>query len=154
MSTSSRPGGSVPMPDVIDLGNGLLFMGAGILEVQAAFNSRVREVKRNGATPSPRVEWIQLKSALAAQRILDQAKPMSHPRQRDATSNAAQQHSTSPAQIGSREAAHLLGVTTRQVQRLAASLEGHRLANGHYIFDRSTVQAYALAVHNNRRPAA
>ncbi len=47
----------------------------------------------------------------------------------------------------------MLGVTQRQVQRLAATLDGRRLGNGHLIFDRLAVQTYALAVRDYRRTA-
>jgi len=146
------PDGRPPVPEVQILGENLLFRGGGVLEVLAGFNSRVREVRAYGAQPSPRLLGMQRAAAVAAHGILGQAELMSHPRQRDTTSTDVQQDSTQTVHIGTKEAAQMLGVTQRQAQRLAATLDGRQLANGHLVFDRLTVQAYALAARDNQRP--
>lgn len=52
--------------------------------------------------------------------------------------------------IGSREAAEVLSVSKRQVQRLAPNLGG-RLAGGRWVFDRAAVEAYAADREQDRR---
>lgn len=52
--------------------------------------------------------------------------------------------------IGSREAAEVLLVSKRQVQRLAPNLGG-RLAGGRWVFDRAAVEAYASDREQDRR---
>ena len=149
-----NPSGRPLLPAVQVLGPAVQLPGPAVLEVLRALRTHEHALRANGTQAPPSLLALQRAFAIASSVIQGQAEPMSHPRQRDATSDAAQQHSTSEAQIGSREAAELLGVTTRQVQRLATTLDGRRLSNGHLIFDRLAVQAYALAVHDNRRTAA
>jgi hypothetical protein len=136
------------------LGAAVLFQGPAVLDQLAASGAMIRELKASGMQVPPRVLEEQRALAVAAAAIRGQQQPVSHPRQHDTTFDAAQQDSTSTVQIGTREAAQILGVTSRQVQRLAATLDGRRLANGHLIFDRLAVEAYALAVRDNRRTAA
>ncbi|MGW6034707.1 hypothetical protein ACWFOS_13670 [Gordonia terrae] len=45
--------------------------------------------------------------------------------------------------IDSATAAHILGVTRRQVVRLGATLDGTQLPNGYWTFHRGTVEDYA-----------
>lgn len=52
-------------------------------------------------------------------------------------------------QISAREAAMILGVSTRQVQRIAADLDGARI-DGRYVFDESVVREYANARLNRK----
>jgi Helix-turn-helix domain len=49
---------------------------------------------------------------------------------------------TSPSLISAYEAAQILGISKRQVQRLAADLDGEIVA-GRWLFKRETVQTYA-----------
>lgn len=142
------------IPPVQILGDSVLMRGPAVLDQLAAMGALVRELKRSGLQVPPRILDQQLAFALTTKVIRDKQEPTSQVRHRDATSEASQQDLTSTVQIGTREAAQMLGVTPRQVQRLAATLDGRRLANGHLIFDRLAVEAYALAVRDTRRTAA
>ncbi|WP_396836810.1 helix-turn-helix domain-containing protein [Mycobacterium sp. ITM-2016-00318] len=51
--------------------------------------------------------------------------------------------------VSAREAAHILGCTTRHVRRLAADLEGEEVG-GRWLFSRSAVEAYAKGRRNGR----
>jgi hypothetical protein len=53
--------------------------------------------------------------------------------------------------IGSREAAGLLGCSVRQLERLAADLDGVKVA-GRWLFRRPTVAEYAEAKNDGRQP--
>ena len=150
MNPEGRPR---PLPVQV-LGSAVLLQEEAVLQVLTALGVYERSLKANGAQPSPRLLGLQRAFALAALAVHAQNGDVSQVRQRDATLDASQPDSTQTAQIGTREAAQMLGVTTRQVQRLAATLDGRRLANGHIIFDRLAVQSYALAIRNNHRTAA
>lgn len=56
----------------------------------------------------------------------------------------AQEESTTVEHVDSHQAADLLGCSERHVRRLAADLDGHRIA-GRWVFDRSAVTDYAYA---------
>jgi len=46
--------------------------------------------------------------------------------------------------LSTREAADLLGLSTRQTQRMARTLDARQLRSGVYIYDRTAVDAYLI----------
>ncbi|MCK5751501.1 MAG: hypothetical protein KAH46_02215, partial [Mycobacterium sp.] len=55
--------------------------------------------------------------------------------------------------VGTREAATLLGWTTRQVQRRQTDLDGRKLASGQLVFPANAVREYAEGLNDARTVA-
>jgi hypothetical protein len=145
--TSDREPPRIPAVQV--LGAGLLLQGSAVLNARRAVRSLIRAHQREQIAPPPEV--VALLSA--CERAAENLEAMSASRHGDTTSSPAQQDSPSQ-HIGTKEAAAMLGVTQRQAQRLAATLDGRRLASGVWVFDRDAVAAYLRARNENGRTAA
>ncbi|UGQ58967.1 hypothetical protein LSF60_05495 [Rhodococcus pyridinivorans] len=128
------------------LGSALLLQGSSVLYVLRALKALIRAHAREQIAPPPEV----LALLNACQAAVEHLETLSDSRHDDTTSALVQQDSSQ--HIGTKEAAAMLGVTQRQAQRLAPTLEGRRLASGAWVFDRDTVAAYAHAI--NERNAA
>lgn len=138
-----------PTPAVQVLGAGLVLQGSAVLNTLRAVKSLIRAHQREQIAPPPEVVAL----LRACERAAENLTAMSESRQCDTTSTLAQQDSSSQ-HIGTKEAAAMLGVTQRQAQRLAATLDGRRLASRAWVFDRDAVAAYARAQSENVRTTA
>ncbi|MDF3309883.1 helix-turn-helix domain-containing protein [Rhodococcus sp. T2V] len=131
-------------PAVQKLGNALLLQGPAIADAYWLVSTGIRAAERNGHAVRPDVYRLQAllgechRDALSALRHHDVAPP-------------PDDESSDVELISTREAAEVLNVSPRHVQRIAASLDGRRTA-GRWIFDRAVVEAYAA--HANAGEAA
>lgn len=103
-------------------------------DVRAAYTCVAEVVRRRVRCGEPVPAWLRAHYAR-----LDVQVRLSPPRQDPEGSGAE-----SEEWIGSSDAATLLGWTTRQVQRLAADLDG-RIVAGRWMFRTDTVCAYREA---------
>lgn len=129
-----------PTPAVQLLGAAVLLQGGAMMDVRALVKVGLRYAQsRDGIATPPRLLAVLAALDEAAEQL--QGAPRS--RQRDATPTVVQPHSELNEEIGTREAAIILGITARSTQRLAQTLDGTRLASGAFVFRRSAVEAYA-----------
>ena len=140
--TPSNPPTTVP--PVQRLGGAVLLQGAALLDARNLVVQGLRAAQRNGIAPNDRVPRL-------AQALTDAAH-MSETRHDDTLSAVPVAESFTTTQIGTREAAQMLGCTQRQAQRLATDLDGRQLASRAWLFDRDTVHAYRLARESHRPP--
>ncbi len=106
---------------------------------------------RRGTTPIPsRFLLLQAELAAAAAEVRASATG-----QHDGAPVAPQPHSTREDTIGTAEAAGILRLSHRQVQRLAADLDGRHIG-GCWCFDQLAVESYAhhRDQHRNNPTAA
>lgn len=132
--------GVFPPPAVQRLGSAVLLQGGALMDVRSLLKIGLRYAhSRDGIATPPRLLAI----VAALDEAAEQLQQKSRTRPCDTTSAVPQPHSVRPDDIGTREAATILGTTRRQVQRLAQTLDGTRLASGAFVFRRSAVEAYA-----------
>lgn len=125
-------------PAVQALGSAVLLQGAALAEVLhlVAVGAQVRQ-RRDGIPPSPALQDL---IAVLARAVDD--SPLSPTRQRHVvTAVTSEDLKSVGVPMGSREAAELLGLSVRQIQRSAAVLGGHRIG-GRLVFDRDAVIAH------------
>ena len=140
--TPSNPPTTVP--PVQRLGGSVLLQGAALLDARNLVVQGLRAAQRNGIAPNDRV--------LSLAQALTDAAHMSETRHDDTLSAVPVAESFTTTQIGTKEAAQMLGCTQRQAQRLATDLDGRQLASRAWLFDRDTVCAYRLARESHRPP--
>ncbi len=130
---------------------GAMVMVQGVAATDAYYLLSVglRDTRRGGAAVPSRFLQLQAELAAAAAEVRAAATG-----QDDGAPVAPQPHSTREDTIGTAEAADILRCSHRQVQRLAADLDG-RFIGGCWCFDRLAVQSYAhhRDAHRNN-PAA
>ena len=124
-------------PAVQKLGDALLLQGPAIADAYWLVSTGIRAAERNGHAVRPDVYRLQsllgeCRDALSALRQRDVAPP-------------ADDSASDVELISTREAAEVLHMSTRNVQRIAASLDG-RLTAGRYVFDRAVVEAFAAHI--------
>ncbi len=109
----------------------------------------LRDTRRGGAAVPSRFLQLQAELAAAAAEVRASATG-----QHDGAPVAPQPHSAREDTIGTAEAARILRLSHRQVQRLAADLDG-RFIGGCWCFDRCAVVSYAAHRDEHRNnPAA
>ena len=115
----------------------IMLQGPAVTDAYYLVSVGLRAVRR-GTTPIPgRFLLLQAELAAAAAEVRASATG-----QHDGAPVAPQPHSAGEDNIGTGEAAKLLRLSNRQVQRLAADLDG-RFIGGCWVFDRLAVQSYA-----------
>jgi len=134
-----------PAPPLQLLGGAVLIQGApALLEVQhlLALGARERQ-RRDALPPSPRVRLLL--ALLAEAAAADEAA--SPARHRDVAGSAVSTDSVAEKVegISTGEAAELLSLGRRQVQRLAPSIGARKVPGGALVYDRGAVSAYAAA---------
>lgn len=139
---------TTPVPAVQVLGAGLLVQGSALINIQRALRSLIRAHRRETIAPPP--EFVVL--LRACEDAVRNLHAQSGIRPHDTTSELPQPDSDCQ-HIGTKEVAHMLGVTQRHAQRLAPVLDGRRLASGAWVFDRDAVTAYLHAHHETRGAA-
>jgi len=124
-------------PPLQRFGGVVLVQGQAVTDAYYLVSVGLR-ARRAGGAAVPR-QYLQLQAVLAAAAAEVRA---SATRQRDVAPVAPQPHSAREDTIGTVEAASILGLSNRQVQRLAADLDG-RFIGGCWCFDRLAVESYA-----------
>ncbi|NIL74415.1 helix-turn-helix domain-containing protein [Rhodococcus sp. B10] len=124
-----------PVPPAQVHGETLLVQGPALALVHRALLLMAKHNERRPTTPTFELLSRTIRQAMDAQEA------MSRTRQRDTTSVATQTELPLTEQIGTREAAEILGVTLRTCQRLAGEIGGARCSS-RWVFDRAVVQAY------------
>lgn len=122
------------------LANAVVLSGPALADTYYLICAGIRYTRRNGYTPD---------RFRALQNTLGAAAAAAHTGHRDDAPTPTPAHSPQEDLIGAQEAAHMLGLSKRQVQRIARSLDG-RLAGGRWVFDRAAVAAY----HAHRKDTA
>lgn len=135
-----------PVPAVQTFGCALVLTGLAVLDVRALVALGVRQAARDGVTAPPRLAQLQRALDTVAAEVRVKSLPGHH----DATLRLCQPDSTRSDRLGTQEVAEMLGLTQRQVQRLAPQLGAEQLANRTYLFDRVAVEAHAAARHPHR----
>jgi hypothetical protein len=115
------------------------------VNTRRAIRSLIRAHEKERIAPPPDIVAL----LQACDRAAAQLPSVSESGHRDATSVVPLQSSLED-NIGTREAAMILQISQRHVQRLAATLDGRRLSSGTWVFDRSAVLAYAQAAREIR----
>jgi hypothetical protein len=134
--------------DVQRLEHIVVLQGAPLLELRHLLTLGARErLRRDGVPASPTLRYILAVTTAA----IDVASATSSEQVKDRTRHGDMTKGTDPSrlswvdredEITTKEAAVLLGVGIRQVQRLA-SLIGSRRVNGALVFDRGAVTDFA-----------
>lgn len=131
-----------PVPPVQQLGSAVLLQGRAVIDVHYLVAIGVRETtRRDGISPSPRLQAL-LKVLASAARDL-QAESAVGPA--DVRIEADAEPSTVLDDTTTAEAATMLGISSRQVRRLAHELGGHQV-RGAWIFPRGAIES----AHRNR----
>jgi hypothetical protein len=131
------------IPAVQVLGGAVLLRGPAVLDALNLVALGVRETRRrDGIEPSPGLQTLIAGLAAAADQVRAQA--MSDAGHRDVAEQANRAQSAALQRVGTREAAQMLGLTTRQTQRLAAELGGSRGPGHAWTFDLGVVEAAAV----------
>lgn len=127
-------------PPLQRLGAAVLLQGPVLQQCRALVTKAVREAsRRDGIPPSP-----MTRDLLQALSEACEMQPMSLARQGDTENSRPLEEYEVELGIGSQEASDLLGVSRRQIQRLAdaGKLESRRSTNGALVFDRAEVVTY------------
>lgn len=137
-------------PPLQRFGGVVLVQGQAVTDAYYLVSVGLRAV-RHGTAPIPG-RFVLLQAALAAASA--EARAVAASGQHDVAPVAPQPHSAGEDTIGTVEAASILGLSNRQVQRLAADLDG-RFIGGCWCFDRLAVESYAHHRDQHRNnPAA
>ena len=128
------------IPEVQQLGAAVLLSGLALFDVHRFLVRGITEVKRqDGISPHPRL--LHLVDAIKAARAAGEV--MARNGQRDVADDTHQSDWVKDRKdIGTTTAAQILGLSSRQVQRIARSLGGRQSPSGTWIFERLAVEAY------------
>ena len=128
-------------PPVQQLGAAVVLQGAALANVRRCVRLAQRVSARDGIRLG---HWFDdLTCALdAAMSDLGHADVDTRP--------SVPQSLSTDKRIGTKEAAAMIGLSERQVRRIAASLDGNQLPSGAWHFDADAVAAYALAKEAHR----
>jgi len=132
-------------PAVQQLGSAVLLQGPAVVDVWRLVALGVRAAHRDGIGLA-RVDHLQAVLAAAAAEV----RATSEPGQRDVAQVPTRATCDPSEPLTTREVAAMLGLSPRQTQRMARTLDARRLRSGRLIFDRGAVQAY-LADHHSRK---
>ena len=136
-------------PSLQRFGGMVMVQGPAVTHAYYLVSVGLRAVRR-GTAPIPS-RFLQLQAELAAAAAEVRASATGH---NDVAPHVPQAQSGCEDNIGTVEAAQILQLSHRQVQRIAADLDG-RHVGGCWVFDRAGVQAYAThRNHHRSRPAA
>jgi len=115
----------------------VLLQGLAVLDTYYLLAMGLRAVRSKGGTPAPRLDTLQalLRTAATAERDASQA---GHD---DVAPEVQGAGSPQADEVSTTEAADLLGIGRRQVQRLAHDLDGRKIG-GVWLFDRRAIQCY------------
>ncbi len=128
-------------PPLQRFGGMIMLQSVAVADAYYLLSAGLRDVRRGGAAVPGRFLQLQAEFAAAATG------------QHDGAPVAPQPHSEGEDNIGTAEAAGILRLSHRQVQRLATDLDG-RFIGGCWCFDRLAVQAYAAHRDEHRNPTA
>jgi hypothetical protein len=125
-------------PLMLGLGGGqVLLRGPALLEVSRALEWMIRvHERRDSVNASQPLRALQQLLATEAAQVAMSARTFADVRK------PADVQPSQNIMITSEEAAHMLQLSTRQIRRLAADLEGRQIA-GRWLFDRLIVAAVA-----------
>ena len=132
-------------PAVQRFGRFVLLHDSGVVDVWRLVALGVRAARRDGIGLA-RVDHLQAELAAAAAEV----RATSGTGQCDVAQVPARATCDPSEPLSTREAADLLGLSPRQTQRMARTLDAHQLRSGRLIFDRGAVDAY-LADHHSRK---
>ncbi len=136
-------------PPLQRFGGMVMVQGVAVADACYLVSVGLRDVRRGGAAVPGRFLQLQAEFAAAAAEVRAAATG-----QHDGAPVAPQPHSAREDTIGTAEAAGILRLSHRQVQRIAADLDG-RFIGGCWCFDRLAVQSYAAHRDEHRnKPAA
>ncbi len=136
-------------PSLQRFGGMVMVQGVAVADAYYLLSVGLRDTRRGGAAVPSRFLLLQAELAAAAAEVRASATG-----QHDGAPVAPQPHSEREDTIGTAEAASILRLSHRQVQRLAADLDG-RFIGGCWCFDRLAVQSYAHHRDQHRNnPAA
>jgi len=121
-------------PQVQRLGKALLIQGPAIALTAHLLQVGAERVRDRNGTVLPGTEQLVREAREAAGMSGERHRVMVNPPDREEL--------TSEGVIDAREAAEMLGLGVRQVQRLAASLGAQRVGRT-FVYDRGAVTAYA-----------
>jgi len=135
-------------PSLQRFGGMVMVQGPAVTHAYYLVSVGLRAVRRGTAPIPSRFLLLQAELAAAAAEVRASATG-----QHDGAPVAPQQYLEREDTIGTAEAASILGLSNRQVQRLAADLDG-RFIGGCWCFDRLAVQAYVAHrdEHRNNPP--
>jgi len=135
-------------PPLQRFGAAILLQSVAVADAYYLLSVGLRATRRGGAAVPGRFLQLQAELAAAAAEVRVSAVG-----QHDAAPVAPQPHSEGEDSIGTAEAADILRLSHRQVQRIAADLDG-RFIGGCWCFDRLAVQAYATHRDEHRTNTA
>ena len=135
-------------PPLQRFGGMVMVQGVAVADAYYLASVGLRDVRRGGAAVPGRFLHLQAELAAAAAEARVSAVG-----QHDGAPVAPQPHSEGEDNIGTVEAAGILRLSHRQVQRIAADLDG-RFVGGCWCFDRLAVQAYAAHRDEHRTNTA
>ncbi len=130
---------AVAVPAVQRLGSAVLLQGPAVVDVWHLVALGVRAARRDGIGLA-RVDHLQAELAAAAAEV----RATSGTGQCDVAQVPARATCDPSEPLSTREAADLLGLSPRQTQRMARTLDAHQLRSGRLIFDRGAVDAYLI----------
>jgi len=130
---------AVAVPAVQRLGSAVLLQGPAVVDVWHLVALGVRAARRDGIGLA-RVDHLQAVLAAAAAEV----RATSGTGQCDVAQVPARATCDPSEPLSTREAADLLGLSTRQTQRMARTLDARQLRSGVYIYDRTAVDAYLI----------
>jgi len=130
-------------PAVQQLGNAVLLQGPAVVDVWHLVALGVRAAHRDGIGLA-RVDHLQAVLAAAAAEV----RATSEAGQCDVAQEPTRALSDPSEPLTTGEVATMLGLSPRQTQRMARTLDARQLRSGVYVYDRGAVDAY-LTEHNH-----
>ena len=135
-------------PPLQRFGGMVMVQSVAVADAYYLLSAGLRDVRRGGAEVPGRFLLLQAELAAAAAEVRAAAVG-----QHDGAPVVPQPHSEGEDNIGTGEAAGILRLSHRQVQRIAADLDG-RFIGGCWCFDRLAVQSYAAHRDEHRTNTA
>lgn len=129
---------SHPVPAVQQLGSAVLLRGPAVVDVWRLVALGIRAANRDGIGLA-RVDHLQAVLAAAAAEVRSAASECGHA---DVTQPPTRAVSDPSEPLTTREVATMLGLSTRQTQRMASTLDARKLRCGRLLFDRGAVAGY------------
>lgn len=128
------------VPAVQQLGSAVLLQGPAVVDVWRLVALGVRAANRDGIGLA-RVTHLQAVLVAAAAEVRAAASECGHA---DVAQLPTEAVSDPSEPLTTREVATMLGLSPRQTQRMARTLEARQLRSGRLIFDRGAVDAYLI----------
>ncbi len=136
---------AVAVPAVQRFGSVVLLQGPAVVDAWQLVALGVRAAKRDGIALA-RVAVLQGVLAAAAAEV----RAASECGRGDVAQEPTRALSDPSEPLTTREVATMLGLSHRQTQRMARTLDARQLRSGVYVYDRTAVDAY-LADHHSRK---